>query len=181
MTYLITGASGSVGRSIVAQLLDQGKNVRVVTRDRQKAPKGIDIIESDFTQGQLPREAFKDVRKVFIFPAQTGVAAFLKQIEQASVEHAVVLSSLAAAMNHKRDRDSISALHHRAIEQSVEESGIPFTFLRPGKFRKKSPLLGEDHSDERYGIRSFSKLSTNYHPRSGYCQCGRCGADGPRA
>ena len=134
MTYLITGASGSVGRSIVAQLLGQGHNVRVVTRDRHRAPKGVEIIEGDFTQGQLPREAFNDVRKVFIFPAQPGVARHLKQLKQAGIEHAVVLSSLAAAMNHERDRDSISALHHGAIERSVAESGIPFTFLRPGNF-----------------------------------------------
>ena len=37
MTYLITGATGPIGRSLVAQLLDAGADVRVTTRDPAKA------------------------------------------------------------------------------------------------------------------------------------------------
>lgn len=134
MTYLITGATGSVGKSIVAQLLSTGQDVRIVTRDVRKAPAGVEAVQGDFTKGDLPSRAFEGVNRVFLFPAQEGVDAFLKQAKAAQVEQLVVLSSLAAAMEHERDKTSMSALHHLAIEQAVIASGIPYTFLRSGNF-----------------------------------------------
>jgi uncharacterized protein YbjT (DUF2867 family) len=62
------------------------------------------------------------------------VDAFLAQCRQAGVKRLVVLSSLAAAMEHERDKASPSALHHLAIEKAVKATGIPATFLRPGMF-----------------------------------------------
>jgi uncharacterized protein YbjT (DUF2867 family) len=134
MSYLVTGATGPVGSSVAAQLRAAGMNVRIVTRDRNKAPAGSEVVEGDFPKGDLPPAAFAGIRRVFLFPAQGGVDAFLAQAKQAKVEQLVVLSSLAAAMEHERDRESPSALHHLAIEKAVEASGIPATFLRPGTF-----------------------------------------------
>jgi uncharacterized protein YbjT (DUF2867 family) len=134
MRYLITGATGSVGKSLVSQLLEAGKDVRIVTRDAHKAPTGVDVIEGDFTKGNLPPNAFADVRKVFLFPAQGGVEGFLQQAKQAKIEQLVVLSSLAAAMEYERDESSPSAMHHLAVEKAVAASGIPATILRPGTF-----------------------------------------------
>ncbi|GCE15474.1 NAD(P)H-binding protein [Tengunoibacter tsumagoiensis] len=134
MPYLITGATGPVGRSIVAQLRSKGQDVRIITRDVHKAPANVEALEGDFTQGDLPASAFEGVNRVFLFPAQGGVDAFLKQAKAAQVEQIVVLSSLAAAMEYERDKTSWSALHHLAIEKAVIASGIPYTFLRPGSF-----------------------------------------------
>jgi uncharacterized protein YbjT (DUF2867 family) len=134
MRYLITGATGPVGKALVAQLLEAGKEVRVVTRDRRKAPAGVDVVEGDFTKGDLPSKAFEDVRRAFVFPAQGGVEGFLRQAKETRVEQLVVMSSLAAAMEHERDKSSFGALHHLAIEKSVLASGIPATILRPGMF-----------------------------------------------
>ena len=134
MPYLITGATGSVGRSIVTQLRTMGQDVRIITRDVNKAPAGVEVVQGDFTKGDLPSKAFEGVSQVFLFPAQGGVDAFLKQAKIAGVEHIVLLSSLAAAMEFERDTTSMSALHHLAIEKAVLASGLPFTFLRPGSF-----------------------------------------------
>ena len=134
MSYLITGATGPVGRSIVTQLRTIGQDVRIVTRDVRKAPVGVEAVQGDFTKGDLPARAFEGVNRVFLFPAQGSVDAFLKQAKTAQVEQIVVLSSLAALMEYERDKTSISALHHLAIEHAVIASGIPYTFLRPGNF-----------------------------------------------
>jgi len=134
MPYLITGATGPVGRSIIAQLRAAQQDVRIVTRDPSKAPAGVEVVQGDFTQGDLPAEAFAGVRRVFLFPAQGGVEAFVAQAKRHNVERLVVLSSLAAAMEHERDHTSPSALHHAEIEKTVIASGIPMTFLRPGTF-----------------------------------------------
>ena len=134
MPYLITGATGSIGKSIVDQLRAAGEEVRIVTRDARKAAAGIETVEGDFTKGDLPATAFAGVRKVFLFPAQGGVDAFLAQAKRAGVEQIVVLSSMAAAMEHARDKSSPSAAHHLAIEGAVRAMGIPATTLRPGTF-----------------------------------------------
>jgi uncharacterized protein YbjT (DUF2867 family) len=134
MPYLITGATGPVGRSIVTQLRNIDQDVRIVTRDVRKAPAGVEAVQGDFTKGDLPSRAFEGVNRVFLFPAQEGVDAFLKQAQTAQVEQIVVLSSLAAAMEFERDKTSVSALHHLAIEQAVIASGIPYTFVRAGNF-----------------------------------------------
>jgi uncharacterized protein YbjT (DUF2867 family) len=134
MPSLITGATGFVGRSIVTQLRTLGQDVRIVTRDLDKAPVGVEAVQGDFTKGDLPTRAFEGVNRVFLFPAQGGVDAFLNQAKTAGVEQIVVLSSLAAAMEFERDKTSVSALHHLAIEQAVKALGIPFTLLRPGTF-----------------------------------------------
>lgn len=134
MAYLITGATGPVGKSIVTQLHNTGQDVRIVTRDVRKAPAGVEAVQGDFTKGDLPSRAFEGVNRVFLFPAQGGAEAFLKQAKTAQVEQIVVFSSLAAALEHERDKDSASALHHLAIEAAVIASGIPYTFLRPGTF-----------------------------------------------
>ena len=77
MPYLITGATGPVGRSIVTQLRNLGQEVRLVTRDIRKAPVGVEAVQGDFTKGDLPERAFEGVKRVFLFPAQGDVEAFL--------------------------------------------------------------------------------------------------------
>jgi uncharacterized protein YbjT (DUF2867 family) len=134
MKVLVTGATGPVGGSVVAHLLGAGQSVRIVTRNRGKAPEGVEVVEGDFTKGDLPGAAFDEVRRVFLFPALGGVSLFLEQAKRAGVERVVLLSSLAAAMEHERDKTSPSALHHLAIEDVVRSSGIPATILRPGTF-----------------------------------------------
>lgn len=134
MPYLITGATGAVGTQVVSQLRASGAAVRIVTRDPRKAPAGVEVAPGDFTAGDLPAAAFDGVTRVFLFPAQGGVRAFLELARRHGVERLVVLSSLAAAMEYERDRDSWSALHHRAVEDDVAASGIPATILRPGTF-----------------------------------------------
>jgi uncharacterized protein YbjT (DUF2867 family) len=144
MVHLVTGATGAVGGSIVSQLLALGAKVRVVTRDHGKAPAGVEVVRGDFTKGELPAETFAGVRKVFVFPAMGGIDPFLAQVKRSDVEHLVLLSSLAAAMEHDRDKGSMSAEHHLAIEKAVQATGIPTTILRPGNFANN--LLFWGHS-----------------------------------
>ncbi|GGW94826.1 NmrA family NAD(P)-binding protein [Streptomyces lomondensis] len=48
---LVTGATGTVGRQVVAELLARGHEVRALTRDAAKAalPPGVEIVEGDLT------------------------------------------------------------------------------------------------------------------------------------
>lgn len=46
MTFLVTGATGTVGRLVVQELLDAGAQVRALTRDPGKAalPAGVEVV-----------------------------------------------------------------------------------------------------------------------------------------
>ncbi|MFJ8463859.1 NmrA family NAD(P)-binding protein [Streptomyces swartbergensis] len=49
---LVTGATGTVGRQVVAELLARGHEVRALTRDAAKVafPAGVEVVEGDLTQ-----------------------------------------------------------------------------------------------------------------------------------
>ena len=135
MSYLITGATGAIGRHIVKQLLAIGAEVRALSRkpDQANLPGGVEVFQGDMT-GNLQEGVFNDVKSVFLFPANGDIKPFLVKSKAAGVEHIIVLSSLAAAAEFPRDLDSASYCHHIAIEQAVKESGIASTILRPGTF-----------------------------------------------
>ncbi|OSC70402.1 hydroxylase, partial [Streptomyces sp. BF-3] len=51
MTILVTGATGTVGRRVVEQLLERGEQVRALTRDPERAefPAGVEVVGGDLT------------------------------------------------------------------------------------------------------------------------------------
>lgn len=134
MTTLVTGGTGTIGRLVVRGLQERGLPVRVLSRrGPDDLPDGVDHVAADLA-GPVPDAAFEGVDRLFLFPADGDLSPFLKQAREAGVGHVVVLSSLAAAGEKERDRDSESALHHRRVEDAVAASGLPATVLRPGNF-----------------------------------------------
>jgi uncharacterized protein YbjT (DUF2867 family) len=134
MKYLVTGATGPIGRSLVQQLLDGGHQVRITTREPEKAdfPDPVEVVGGDFSSGDLPSGVFDGIARAFVFPALDGIDGFLDRLVESNVEQLVLLSSLSAAAEHERDHGSISNLHHLAIEGALAATGIPTTVLRPG-------------------------------------------------
>lgn len=59
MTILVTGATGTVGRHIVSQLMERGESVRALTRDPQRAnlPEGVGVVRGDLTDADAFRRA----------------------------------------------------------------------------------------------------------------------------
>ena len=100
MSYLITGATGAIGRQVVNQLVAMGANVHALSRqpDRANLPAAVKVFGGDLTQNHMQVEMFEDVKEVFLFPAEGDVSPFLAKAKAAGVEHLVVLSSLAAAV-----------------------------------------------------------------------------------
>lgn len=58
MPYLITGATGPIGRSIVTQLRTIGQDVRIVTRDGHKAPMGVEAVQGRFYERGFVHQGF---------------------------------------------------------------------------------------------------------------------------
>ena len=57
--YLVTGATGNVGREVVSQLLAQGQKVRVFTRDAAKVAQWTDRVEVAIGVSPTPKPSRK--------------------------------------------------------------------------------------------------------------------------
>lgn len=132
MTILVTGATGNVGRHVVASLRDAGYDVRVLTRRPQAVPAvpGVRVLAGDLRDPATLRPALSGVDRLFLFPVPDTAGHVTDLAVAAGVRRVVTLSSVAAEY---ADGD-YSGDHHRPIEQAVERSGIAWTHLRPGEF-----------------------------------------------
>ncbi|GAA4231314.1 NAD(P)H-binding protein [Actinomadura meridiana] len=125
---LVTGATGNVGRHVVGELLCAGAKVRALSRDPASArlPGEAEVAHSD----EPPMDG---VTAIFLNPAAfwNGADDLLARAVDHGVRRVVVLSS-AAALDPDPSNDI--AVRHLRIERAVEDSGMEWTFTRPGEF-----------------------------------------------
>ncbi|MGK5555870.1 SDR family oxidoreductase [Actinomadura kijaniata] len=119
---LVTGATGTVGRQVTAQLAEAGAEVRALTRDPRAA--GTEAVRGDLTDPPSLRAAMAGVDAVFLvwpFATAKGLPPVLDMV----AEHArrVVYLSSAAVREGERHAESM-----------IKRSGLEWTFLRPHAF-----------------------------------------------
>lgn len=133
---LVTGATGNVGRPLVAQLAASDAKVRALTRNPSTArlPEGVEAVPTADLGAALD-----GVTAVFLNPAVFwgGTAELLALAADRGVERIVTLSSSSVVRADLADGSPIAA-HHRELEAGVEAacaaSGMRFTHLRPDVF-----------------------------------------------
>ncbi len=137
-TILVTSATGKVGAEVVKQLAAAEIKFRAAIHTPQKAVnlKGLvkDAIEFDFNKPATVKKALIGVEKVFLVTPTSDKAVemtsnFVKAAKEAGVKHIVKLSSLSASTEA-----TTLGKWHRECEKIIEQSGIPYTFLRPTFF-----------------------------------------------
>ncbi|HEX3785411.1 MAG TPA: NAD(P)H-binding protein [Pseudonocardiaceae bacterium] len=133
MTILVTGATGSVGRHVVAGLLAAGASVRALTRRPEAAgfPADVEVVGGDLADLDSVRAALRGVSGLYLFPVAEGAAQVAAAAREAGVGHVVVLSSGSAANAESGEPGAVS---HRGVERAVESAGLSWTHLRPGAF-----------------------------------------------
>ena len=135
-TILVTGSTGTVGSEVVKQLSSAGQKVRAAVRSTSSDKlKGVELVEMDYNKPETLATAFKDADKLFLLTPNSSKAAefasnLVTEAKKAGIKHIVKQSLMGA------DQDvDLDHLHlHRKAEKVIEESGIPFTFLRPNDF-----------------------------------------------
>ncbi|MFC4120030.1 NmrA family NAD(P)-binding protein [Nonomuraea zeae] len=129
---LVTGGTGNVGANVVRQLLDAGEKVRVLTRNPggHSLPDGVEVVPGDLTRPGTLAEALSGVERAFLFPVFDAVGGFLDAARKAGLRHVVLLSSSAVTFA----TPGWVGEQHRRLEQAVEASGVPWTFVRPDAF-----------------------------------------------
>jgi uncharacterized protein YbjT (DUF2867 family) len=164
---LVTGATGTVGREVVAQLLASDQRVRALVRDpsRARLDPRVELVAGDLTRPETLARAVQGAERVFSLALGPELAVHESNLARAAVRadvrHVVKLSVLGAS-----GKGAGVTAWHDAGERVLRESGLDWTFVRPGAFM--SNALGW-----RDTIRSQGKVFTHFgdgrlpviHPR----------------
>jgi len=135
---LITGATGNIGTELVKLLASKGFSLRVVSRDEKKLAHldpQIQRIIGDLHEPSVVQRALQGIDKLFMIPVlldpdHESDRLLIDEAKRAGVGHIVMVSSGVVRLG---DKNPIGILH-RQKEVFIEETGIPWTFLRPGGF-----------------------------------------------
>ncbi len=127
MVAVVFGARGSVGRHVAAGLAEAGVRFRVTSRESAAG-----FVVADLERPETLPAALEGADRAFIYAKPEGIDGFVAAARDAGLRHVVLLSS-GAVVNPGADRDPI-AISHRRVETALEESGLEWTFIRPGMF-----------------------------------------------
>jgi uncharacterized protein YbjT (DUF2867 family) len=137
MTILVTGATGTVGRQVVEQLVKRGAEVRALVRDPAKAdfPAGVSVVQGDLLDVDSLRGAFSGVSALFLLNAVvpdefTQALIALNLAKEAGVEQIVYLSVIHSDLY-------VNVPHFAGkfgVERMIEQMGFSASILRPAYF-----------------------------------------------
>jgi len=136
---LVTGASGTVGKTVLKEVARSGAPHKAMYRspeDAAKAPAGSAAVIADFAKKDTLAAALRGVESVYLVcsPVPDLVQLETNMIEAsvaAGVKHIVLNSALGAA-----DFPKSFPSWHRQVENKLKESRISFTILRPNSFHQ---------------------------------------------
>jgi len=141
-SILVTGASGNIGSEVVKQLLavTPAVSIKAAVHSRQnvknvKDGDRVKVIPIDYNELDTLREALKDVDKLFLLTPDVPNAPDLasnavSEAKKVGIRHIVKQSVMGADL----EADVGTMRLHCQVEKIIEQSGIPFTFLRPNEF-----------------------------------------------
>lgn len=130
-TILVTGATGNVGRPLVAELLRAGAHVRAVSRSPERTgfPPGVEVVRS-------AAEGVAGASAVFLNSRALGqeLAATVDLARAAGVQRLVALSAINADDDDSRQPSRVRGDRNREVEQLAVSSGLEWVSLRPTVF-----------------------------------------------
>jgi uncharacterized protein YbjT (DUF2867 family) len=136
---LITGGTGTAGREISKALDRMRVRYRSLVRDRAKAAGSaspeVDLVEADLARPETLEAALYGVEKALLLAASSPEAAqqernFIRAAKRAGVRHVVKFSAYGASLQAPH----FFGRQHGEGERELEDSGLPFTMLRPNGF-----------------------------------------------
>lgn len=131
-SILITGASGVLGKSIVAAALNAGFAVRQGVRDPKKATPIAEAVSLNYADAATIAPAVAGVAGLLLMApsldpnAPAELAPVIAAAKTAGVRHIVFISAF--GVNHNEQAPL------RVVERLVMNSGVPYTILRPNFF-----------------------------------------------
>jgi uncharacterized protein YbjT (DUF2867 family) len=154
-TVLVTGASGTVGREVVKQLSSAPLNVNIkaaihsLENNKKIEDDKVELVKIDYNNPESLKAALNDIDKIFLVTPEVPnapelVSNLVTEAKISGIRYIVKLSAMDADLK----ADVASLRLHRQAEKIIEESEIPYTFLRPGEFMQNfinwdSPMIKE--------------------------------------
>jgi uncharacterized protein YbjT (DUF2867 family) len=140
---LVTGGTGTLGRLVVARLLDAGREVRVLSRHGREDAEGVEHVNGDLATGEGVEAAAEGAELIVHLagtPKGDEVKArhLVRAASRAGTRHLVFISVVGA------DRIPVASGVDRAMfgyfaaklaaERLIAGSGVPWTTLRATQF-----------------------------------------------
>ncbi|TCM51219.1 SDR family oxidoreductase [Kribbella sp. VKM Ac-2568] len=151
MSIVITGATGELGRLVIAELLAAGvpaDGITAVARNQEKATglveQGVRLLVADYDQPDTFDGAFKPEDRVLLVSAS--------DVGRRVPQHAVVIDAAKAAgvaqvaytsIFDAPNADFALAQDHRETEQLILDAGLPYTFLRNDWYNEAPGVAGD--------------------------------------
>ncbi|SMB91960.1 SDR family oxidoreductase [Deinococcus hopiensis] len=136
----ITGATGHLGQLTTAALLKRGvpaAEIAALVRDPAKAEafsaQGVQVRQADYTQPQTLDAALQGVERLLLVSSNdfTDRVGQHRNVVEAAVRAGVKLLAYTSLL--RADTSGLGlAADHKATEEIVRASGLPFVFLRNG-------------------------------------------------
>ena len=140
-TILITGATGTVGSEVVKQLSAKGENIIVKATTRSATDNTfenlnrVQVVQLDYDKPDSLAVALKGVDKLFLLtPFQSNMVDLTSNLVSEAKKTKVKYIAKQSVMGADAEPGITPGRLHRQAEKIIEESGIPFTFLRPNFF-----------------------------------------------
>jgi len=147
-TILVTCASGRVGTELVNLLNQHGETVRAAVRNPlRKFSAAVETVEFDYDIPETFAPALEGVDKVFLMVrpgdnhSDKAAKPLIDIAKEKGIRHIVDLTAIGV------EQDETFML--RVLEKYIEDSGIPFTHLRPNWFMQNFNA-GPMYADLRY-------------------------------
>ncbi|WP_037671239.1 NAD(P)H-binding protein [Streptomyces griseus] len=149
--FVVTGATGNVGRELVRALTEAGERVTAVSRGVSGVPDGVPHRRADLTEPESLRLAFEGAHAVFLHDGGPGAHLLSPRdivdvAKRAGAARVVLLSSQGVVTR------PASASHGgtgRAMEDAVRGCGLEWTILRPGGFHSNAFAWAESVRSRR--------------------------------
>jgi NAD(P)H dehydrogenase (quinone) len=140
MTIVVTGASGQLGRLVVENLLTRGvpaaqivAAVRTPKKAADLATRGVQVREADYDRPETLALAFAGASRLLLVsgsemgrrvPQHQAVVDAARKAGAAHIAYTSILHADTTPLG--------LAPEHKATEELIRASGLPFTFLRNG-------------------------------------------------
>jgi len=140
---LVTGATGRVGRAVVAQLVGAGVPVRALTRRPATAglPATVEVVGGDLTVPESLDAALQGVGAVFLlWTAPPGTVPAIVERLASHTRRVVFLSSPHKTPHPFFQQPNPMARFHADVERLIAAAGLESTIIRPGMFASNARL-----------------------------------------
>lgn len=153
MVIFVTGATGTVGSEVVRHLANKDVEIRLGVHHVEKAAgllgARISVVPIDYMSIDTLERAFEDVDKVFLLtpPVTDGRYMALRAIDMMRGLHIQQVVRL-SVYNAEQEPGVALTRDHRTVELTLEDSGLPWTFLRPNLYMDNLRAMASSIRDQ---------------------------------